>query len=142
MGCAIAQIEKSLVRQPPVRSQETAKNKNGNARTAGAIRAFPFRLVKDTWKMVFMQRRFCNCNVLTSFWRKFSFRRGSRGGDIMRILSRGGSNQMVTKVGIGKRGIFGRFGGGESGQRGLFAQNRMEGAKNRVRRACGTAFGG
>jgi len=44
MGSAIAQI--------------VAENKNGNARTAGAIRAFPFRFVKDIWKIVLMQREF------------------------------------------------------------------------------------
>jgi hypothetical protein len=39
-------------------AQIVAENKNGNARTAGAIRAFPFRFVKDIWKIVLMQREF------------------------------------------------------------------------------------
>ena len=61
---------------------------------------------------------------------KFFISAGVKGGDIMTILSRGGSQESATKAGMGKRGVFGRFGGGKNGRRGVvgfLAQNRMEG---------------
>jgi hypothetical protein len=39
-------------------AQIVAENKNGNARTAGAIRVFPFRFDKDILKIIAMQREF------------------------------------------------------------------------------------
>jgi hypothetical protein len=74
MGSAIAQIVKVRSGQfddrreeipmrnesGQSRSHQFAKNKNGNARTAGAIRVFPFRFDKDILKIISMQREFRN----------------------------------------------------------------------------------
>lgn len=51
--------------------------------------------------------------------RKNSILAGVEGGDIMRLLSRGGARERATKTGMGKWGDLRRFGEGKIWQQGL-----------------------
>jgi hypothetical protein len=97
MGSAIAQI--------------VAENKNGNPRMFGAIREFPFRFPAKLSGKKFSCKGCLVIELLQSSFGENFHSAGVTGGDNMAILSRGDGEERATKVGIGERGIFGRFNG-------------------------------
>jgi hypothetical protein len=85
------------------------ENKNGNARTAAAIRAFPFRFWTKLSGKKFPCKGVLVIELLQASFGENFHSAGVTGGDNMAILSRGDGQERATKAGIGEQDIFGRF---------------------------------